>query len=923
MPDFRAYVRQNLPSLGVDGARAAEVVEELALELEERYERALRNGLAPEQAWLEVTQNRSWQNLGEELRTILGEPPHEPVPAASALGRLAEEFLRDLRHAARYLSKSPGFTLVAVLMLALGIGANTAIFSLLHALLLRNLPVSHPEQLFFFGKVQSEGTTSFMPHGSTEAFSYPFFREFSRRNQVFSNVAAIQSYLLPVHCRVAGGRDIEKINAELVSGSYFRTLGVNAVLGRVLADGDDEAPGAHPIAVASYSWWQDRLAGNPSALGKTVTIGSSVYTIVGVAPPGFSGVTVGKSPNLWIPLAMQHQIDPDENGIADNNFRFLHLFARLKPGVTLKQAAANTDLVFRQILREYVGPEPSPRQLANIEHSWIDLTPAATGRSNWRIEFSEPLKLLMAMVALVLLIACANVANLLLARAAARQREIAVRMSLGAERGRVIRQLFVESGLLGCASILLGVAFAWGAARLLLAMVSPGSEPLVLRVTPDATVLGFAIAVTALTVLFFGGAPAWRMTGIDLAPSLRAGRGLTSAITRNRLSRVLVVGQVALSLVLLTGAGLFLRSLAKLTNVEVGFDKHNVVRLMIDPGAAGHQPDAHLSALMQKIEERVGHLSGIRGASFALSVFDGGGWSENDVTVPGRPGSERNPVVALNAVGPQYLDVMGMPLLLGRGFDDRDSLSSRKVAVINETMARTYLPAGTPLGRIFSVGDQPEGQDIEVIGVVKDAKYMSLEERQMPAAFFPYAQHSGHFVYNLVVRYTGDPAYVVPEIRQGIAEIDPNLPVSDVRKLADMVDDFARNRRAIAQLSSFFGIVAALLACIGIYGVVSYGIARRTNEFGIRMALGADRWNVLWVVLRETLSLAIAGVAIGFALALASRRLIQSLLFQVNPADPLVIAAALAAMLAAAVLAGYLPARRATRVDPAAALRSE
>jgi predicted permease len=927
MPDFRTYVRQNLPGLGVSGEREAEIVEELALDFQESYERALRRGLNPEQAWKEVKDHaRSWRELGEELRSALGERPMkapEPARKGSMLTHFREESGRDLRYAARQLRRSPGFTIIAVLMLALGIGANTAIFSVLNAILLRHLPVRQPEQLFLFGEAQASGSTNFLPHGSTQVFSYPFFREFRRRNQGFSEVAAIQSYLAASHGRVAGNADLERINVELVSGTYFNTLGVNAAAGRVFTDADDQAPGAHPVAVASYSWWRNRFTRDPSIAGKTVTIGTTVYTIIGVAAPEFFGVTVGRSPDLWIPLAMQKEISPDRNGLEKNLFQSLHVIARLKPGVSQKQAQAQANLLFRQILLGYMGPRPPQNELDGIQHARIDLTPAATGRSELRREFSSPLKILMAVVVLVLLIACANVANLLLTRATARQREIAVRMSLGAQRPRLIRQLLAESGLLGPVGAVLGVALAWAASRLLLAMVSTGPELLPIRVTPDAGVLGFTVAVTVLTVFLFGTVPAWRATAVHLAPSLKAGRGVISAGVGNRLARGLVVGQVALSLVLLAGAGLFLRSLANLMDVDVGFDKQQVLRMKIDPGAASYQRDQRLSDMMRRLEERVGSLPGIQGASCALSVFDGGGWSQDDITVPGRPRSERDPVVDLNVVGPRYFDVMKTPLVLGRALSLHDTEASRKVAVINETMARTYFPGGSPLGRTFGVGDDAEWQNVEVAGVVKDAKYMELEERQMPAAFFPHSQHREEFLRNFVIRYTGDPSVLVPAIRRTVGEIDANLPVSDVATLAQMVDGFTLNRRLVAQLSTFFGILGALLACIGIYGVMSYGVTRRTNEFGIRMALGAERRDLLWAVLRETLWLALAGIGIGLALALASSRLVKSLLFGVKSNDTLVMGLAMAAMIVIALAAGYLPALRATRIDPAVALRYE
>jgi predicted permease len=827
---------------------------------------------------------------------------------------------QDIRFGLRILAKTRGTTAVAVLTLALGIGANTAIFSLLNAVLLRSLPVHQPEELVLFGKGQWVGSQDTLPDRSWQLFSYPFYREFRQKNQVFTDVAAINSILFGAHGRVASGADTEKIYAELVSGTYFKTLGVNPILSRTLTAADDQTPGAHPVAVASYSWWQRRFGNNPAALGAKVTIGRTVYTIIGVAPPEFFGVTVGQSPDLWIPLAMEKEISPGWNGLDKNLFQSLYIIARRKPGVSVEQASANTNLLFKQILHEYAGPKPSRKQLDDIQHARIELTPAATGLSQLRIEFSSPLKILMAVVALVLLIACANIANLLLARAKARQREIAVRMSMGAARSRLIRQLLVESGLLGLMGAAMGVFFAWCASNLLVAMVFAELHPAPIRVTPDAQVLGFTLGITMFTVFLFGTAPAFYATRLELGPSLKEGRGAIVAHTRNRLTRGLVIGQVALSLMLLVGAGLFLRSFANLINVDTGFDKQNVLVMGVDPGAAGYQVNARLENMMDRVEQRVGSLPGIHGASFAFLIF-GGGWTD-PVTVPGRPKSDNDPDVYHNIVGPEYLDIVKVPIVLGRTLSPRDNATSQKIAVINKAMARTYFPGGSPIGRTFSIGDNPEWQNIEVVGVAKDAKYMSLKERQRPAAFYPRSQH-GMFLYNFVARYTGDTKSLVPEIRRGVRAVDPNRIVDDITTLAQLVDGSVLNQRLVAQLCTFFGILAAFLASIGIYGVVSYGITRRTNEFGIRMALGAERRDVLWMVLRETVRLVVIGVALGLALALASNRLIESQLFGLKSYDPLAIFLALTAMIAIALFAGYLPARRATRIDPMVALRYE
>jgi len=533
----------------------------------------------------------------------------------------------------------------------------------------------------------------------------------------------------------------------------------------------------------------------------------------------------------------------------------------------------------------------------------------------------------MAVVGLVLLVACANIANLLLARAISRRREIAVRMSMGAARWRVIRQLLIESVLLGVAGAVLGAWLASWAMRLLLMTVSTGSGAVPLHVSLDQTVLGFTALIGLLTVLLFGTVPSLYATRFELTPSLKEGRGTTSGRSRNLAARGLVVAQVAASLVLLVGAGLFLRSLVNLTNVDTGFDKHNVLITSIDASGAGYHEDPRLEATMQQVEDRVNGLPGIQAASFSFSVF-GGGWT-NALRVPGRPENNNDPEVFHNIVGPRYFDAMGMPIVLGRGLLPQDSITSKRIAVINETLAKDYFVGESPLGRTFSIASdsgedshQVEWQNIEVVGVVKDAKYEGLDEKQTPAAFYPHAQHPG-FLYNFVARYTGDRQTASRAIARAVNAIDPNLPVDDFTTLTETVDDSVLNHRLVAQLCTFFGLLAVLLACIGLYGLMSYGVTRRTNEFGVRLALGANRGHVVWLVLRETLVLIASGVAIGLAIVPTVSRFIVSLLFGLKPYDALSVISAISALSAVALLAGYFPARRAAQVDPMVALRYE
>ena len=840
-----------------------------------------------------------------------------------------DNLFADLRLGIRALAKSPGFTLVALLSLALGIGANTAIFTLLNAILLRPLPVESPQQLVLFGDGHASGSTASLPNGSWRLFSYPFFREFLQKQQSFSGIAAVNSIQFNQHASIEGSA-YERAHVDLVSGSYFSVLGIAPFLGRTISEEDNKAAGAGPVAVASYGWFQRHFNGDPAALGKVIHIQSHDYTLVGVARPGFFGVTIGQSTDLWIPLSMEKELSPGWNGLDNKFFQSLYLIGRLKPGVTMQQAGSATNLLFKQILRsDYVGATPSQKELDSIQHASIQLTSAANGVSRLRRMFSLPLKILMTIVALVLLIACANIANMLLARGVSRAREIAIRMAIGATRGRIVLQLLVESAVLAFTGAALGVALAWKASAALLNMALASPEPIPIDLTPGLPVLGFTLAVTVLTALLFGVIPAFKATRLELTPALKEGRGGGTASSRSRLARGLIAGQIALSVLLLVAATLFLRSLINLTSIDAGFDKHNVLVFSMDSSTAnlrqGDPNEIKSVQLQEQIESRVQSIPGVKADSFSFFTFNQGEWTDS-VTFQGIPRTPENSHEAsFNNVDDGFLATMGLQLRAGRIFNDHDTYTAPKVAIINETMARRFFPNGPAIGHHFGVTEDPaHANDIEVVGVVKDAKYNDLDEEAQMAAYFPCTQNTG-FYGNFSVRYASgtDPHTVIAQTRSLVAQINPNILINNVETLEQQVDRSIATQSLIARLSTFFGVLAVFLAAIGIYGLMSYSVARRTNEIGIRLALGAQTRTLLWMVLRETLVLLAAGLVVGVPITLASTRILKSQLYQLSPLDPLAIGSAIAIIAAMTVLAAWLPARRAANVDPMVALRCD
>jgi predicted permease len=832
-----------------------------------------------------------------------------------------EDFFEDIRYGFRSMLRSPALTAVALLSLALGIGANTAIFSFLDAVMLRSLPVRDPSQLVLLGEGDDSGITD--DYGSTTLYSYPFYRQMQQKNAVFSDLAAVFSMQNSVHGTIDGRDEVEEMHVQLVSGTYFPTLGVQPALGRALTDEDDNTEGDHPVAIVSYAWWKRALAGDPAVLNRKITLGTTIFNIVGVAPPEFFGTKVGEAPDIWVPLSMMKSVPPGFNGYKDDFYQSMLLIGRLKPGVSKEQATSNVNVLYQQITRAFPDANLNPRNIASLNKAHVVLTPMATGLSSLRHRFSDPLKILMSVTSLVLLIACANIANLLLARSTARVREFAVRQALGAGRMRLVRQLLTESLLLAVVGGLLSVGLAALADRLLLRMISGGADMIPLDVSINLRLLLFNLAVTVATALLFGIVPALRGTRIEVTDALKDGRGPSSGTSRSPIGKVLIIAQVAISLVLTVGAILFIRSLVNLTNVDTGFNREGVLRLEVDSNVTGLKGnDPRMIAMFQQIEERVSALPGVKAASFASFIFGQGSWNTR-IRVPGTEAKE-NINIKHNVIGNDYFAALQIPLLAGRTFGSQDTSTSHRVAIISERMATDLFPPGVnPIGHHYYTNFDPQPDaDVEVVGVVKDVKFGSLQERPQYIDYVPNPQHPWGYG-SLAVRYNGDFNTISNEVQQAIHSIDRTLPISRITTLDQQVARSVTNQRLVAQLSAFFGLLAVFLSCIGIYGLMSYIVSRRTNEIGIRIAIGASRANVRWLVMREIVLLVAIGTAVGIPVTLAGSRFVANMLFGMYGTSWWSLAGSVAGLLLVGLIAGYLPAKRASRVDPMVALRYE
>jgi predicted permease len=798
--------------------------------------------------------------------------------------------IADLRHALRGFRRSPGFTLAAVLSLALGIGANTAIFSLVNAVLLRALPVRDPDRLVRF--------TLNPPSRFGASFISPdAFRQIRERNTVFDGVVAINAPTMAFSV----GESSEDARVNVVSGNFFETLGVNALLGRVLAPDDDRA-GAQPVCAISYAFWIRRFGGDPNVIGRKVLINHQPFTIVGVTPKPFLGMDLYSPTDVTAPMT---QFAPD----------FVEAFARLKPDVSVKQAQASLDVLYHQVESWTFRPGDHAR----ISDLKVELRPGARGVFVLRGKYESPLLMLMAAVGLVLLIACANVANLLLARASGRTKEIAVRLALGAGRARLIRQLLAETLLLTLAGAALGAVLAiWtdhGLRALAPWQIGTPIPPEV-DVNPDARVLLFTMAIAILVSFASGLLPAVQSTRMNFVPALKGETGLR-APGRFSLASGLVVTQVALSLVLLIGAGLFLRSLHNLRLVDPGFDPSRLVLATIEPSSRGYTPAAS-QRYFAELVDRTARLPGVIAVSPALISPLSGDFAIARVNVPGyvpQPGEFA--AISVNFIGANYFQTVGTPLVAGRLFTDHDG----KVAIVNEKAARHYWPNENPIGKRITTGFR-DLFECEVVGIVRDIKTESLRGDAQPIVYLPFALNpNGHIT--LHVRVAGDPAPVISALLSEAHSLDPNLPARNVVTMATQIDRTIALDRLLALLTALFGFLAVTLASVGLYGVMAFAVAARTREIGIRMALGADRARVLFQVLRESAVLALFGIAIGVPAALWASRAIASQLYGLRATDPLTYTAIAIALAAVALIAAWIPARRASNVDPMVALRYE
>jgi putative ABC transport system permease protein len=859
---------------------------------------------------------------------------------------------RDLRYAWRGLVRSPLFTAVAVVSIALGIGANTAIFTLVDQVLLRRLPVKQPDELVLF----TQRGSHYGNNRGGNAMSFPMYEDFREAFVDHAIEPSMPRVSLPydvaptspplfsgVFCRYALSFNVgfngqtERVPGELVSGTYFPVLGVGAAIGRVISPDDDRTKNGSAVAVLSYEYWHNRFGADPAIVGKTITVNNFPLTIAGVSEQGFEGVDIGYVPSVRVPMMMKTQVTPQWDDLDNRRSRWPNVFARMKPSVTSDQAVKALQPYFHRI-REMEVQEKDFRNASTYTREQflkgtITLLPAAQGRSPLRQQLTQPLWLLMGIVAGVLLIACANVASLLIARAASRQKEVAVRLALGASRGRIVGQLLVESVLLAALGGLLGLAVASWTSRFLLGFLDTDNTPHTISAALDGRILAFNFALSLLTGLVFGLVPALRSTRPNLAPTLKdqVGAVVGGGV---RVRKALVVAQVTLSVLLLIGAGLFIRSLRNLHLVDLGIQPKSLVAFDISPAQSGYSTP-RTKQFYQQIASRLKAEAGVTNVGYAvMGLLEGNEW-DSSITIDGyaaKPGESMNPY--FNAVSPDYFATVGIPIVLGRAFNERDALdistldpnapAPYRVAIVNESFVKHYYGGANPIGRHVGFGIDPGTKTpIEIVGVVKDAKYTGVRDDIPRQIFVPFLEVSFAGGVAMYVRSAQNPTAAFSAARRTVQNLDSTVPIYNLRTLEHQIDRSLLNERLIATLSTAFGALATLLAVIGLYGVMAYTVARRTREIGVRMALGAVSSDVVWLVMREVLWLVGLGVTLGLTASWGISRVIGNQLYGITPNDPTTMVGAALALGIVALLAGYIPALRATRVNPMRALRYE
>ncbi|HVU46148.1 MAG TPA: ABC transporter permease [Terracidiphilus sp.] len=893
---------------------------ELACHLELLTHDLMRSGLSEEEA---VRQARI--ALGPMLK-------HKEDMRASLGLRLMDQFWADMRYALRILRKSPGFTTVAITSLALGIGANTAIFTIAQHMLLDRLSVAHPEQLrMFYWSEPREGIVHEMwgfwddlPGGGqvSTSFSYPVYEALRRQNRSLADVMAFKPY---GRMTVTIGNDVEAAEAEMVSGNYYSVLGVRPQLGRGIQESDDREVGSGPVVTISDRLWTDRLGRSPDVIGKTILVNATPMTIVGVNPPGFTGAYSAQGmPDIFLPFSMQPVVAPQDfdagmspSLLASKDFWWVLVMGRTKPGIAAATAEAELNVTLNAAVHATMAANKDsqiPRLL---------LRDGSRGQNPGAEDLEKPVSVLMALSGLVLLLACANLANLLLARAGARKRETSTRLALGASRGRILRQMMTESLLLSLMGGVGGLLLAWTVRNAIPQFMSNAWTPPAFSAKFSWPIFAFAVAISILTGIIFGLAPAWQATRFEVSSSLKSGAQTIAHRRRGLAGKAIVIFQVALSMLLVVGAGLFVRTLMQLGRTPLGFRSHNLLLFNVELPEKLY-PKAASTALLQRLEERLSAVPGVQIATLTREPLISGSASNSTFIPEGQQRkAEGNPSALVNRVGAHFFDTFGIPIIAGHGFDAGATPTSPKVAVVNESLAKMFYPNLNPIGRTFETGGH-HPYTVQIVGVCGDARYYRVRKSVEPTFYTPYwQQDDGMHEATFAIATPLDGQALLPSLRDAMRQVDPNLPILDVRTQDEQIAANLRQERIFAALTSGFGVLALTLACVGIYGIMAYTVVQRTSEIGVRLALGAIPRQVLQMVLREASQMSILGIAIGLGASFALARFIRAMLYGITPFDPLTLSGACMVLLLVALGASWIPARHAAGVQPIEALRHE